>query len=125
MKTFSRIAAAAVLAVTLTGAGQALAHHSFAMFDRTKEQSITGVVKAFNWTNPHGYLQLVVTNSKGNQQNWTIEFQSLQAMTRQGLRPTSFKPGDTVDLVIHPLRSGQTGGDFVSAKLANGTIIKG
>lgn len=125
MKQLSRIAAAAMLAVTLTGTGQAVAHHSFAMFDRTKQQPINGVVTAFNWTNPHGYLQLVVTNSKGKQQNWTIEFQSLQAMTRQGLRPTSFKPGDAVELVIHPLRSGQTGGDFVSAKLANGTLIKG
>ena len=117
------IGAAAAAVAMCAAAAPAVAHHSFAMFDREKSQTITGVVKEFRWTNPHGYLDLVVTNSKGKQQSWAIEFQSLQGMSRNGLRPTSFKPGDNVTLNIHPLRNGTTGGDFIAAKLANGTTI--
>ena len=34
-------------------AGQAMAHHSFAMFDPEKLVTQQGVVKEFEWTNPH------------------------------------------------------------------------
>jgi hypothetical protein len=123
MKSIKSLTAIAATGVVLAFAGQALAHHSAAMFDAKKRVPITGVVKEFRWTNPHGYLQLMVTNSKGREQNWAIEFQSLQGMRGQGLNPNSFKPGDKVDLVIHPLRNGTTGGDFVGGKLADGKVI--
>jgi len=31
----------------------ASAHHSFAMFDATKDVTVQGQVKEFEWTNPH------------------------------------------------------------------------
>jgi hypothetical protein len=103
----------------------AAAHHSAAMFDFTKTRTLTGVVSEFAWSNPHGYLQLGVTTASGRTQKWSIEFQSLVGMSRQGLKPSSFKPGDKVEVIIHPLRNGTTGGDFVSAVLADGTRIAG
>jgi hypothetical protein len=39
-------------------AGAATAHHSTANFDQTKEQTITGVVTYFAFTNPHSYIDL-------------------------------------------------------------------
>jgi len=100
-----------------------LAHHSNAMFDYDKTRVLKGVVDQFGYTNPHGYLQLLVTASSGRVQNWTIEFQTVSGMAKQGLRPESFKYGDNVTVVIHPLRSGRTGGDFLGAVLADGTTL--
>ncbi|MGC4028458.1 MAG: DUF6152 family protein [Steroidobacteraceae bacterium] len=97
-----------------------LAHHSNAMFDATKTRVIKGTVQKFGWTNPHGYLEMEVISKSGKAQSWTVEFQSVQGMARQGLKRESFAPGDTVTVVIHPLRSGKTGGDFLGAILADG-----
>src|SRR3979411_1622554 len=33
----------------------ALAHHSFAMFDQNKLNTMTGTVKQFEWQNPHAW----------------------------------------------------------------------
>jgi phage-related protein len=41
------------------------AHHSPAMFDFSKQLTLTGTVREFQWTNPHSYIQLVVKPSDG------------------------------------------------------------
>lgn len=122
MKTQLRMLA--IVGAFAATAPAAMAHHSSAMFDYTKERTLTGVVTEFGFSNPHGYLQLDVTASSGRKQNWAIEFQSVTGMSRQGLKPSSFKKGDSVTVVIHPLRNGTTGGDFVSAVLADGSRIE-
>ncbi len=40
------------------------AHHSGAMFDRTRVIEINGVVKEFLWTNPHSSFQVEVRNAQ-------------------------------------------------------------
>ena len=40
--------------------GAVLAHHSFAMFDQTKQLPLKGTVLEFQWTNPHAFIQLDV-----------------------------------------------------------------
>ena len=42
-------------------AGAALAHHAFAMFDRTKTLALKGQVIEFQWTNPHAWIEVGVT----------------------------------------------------------------
>ena len=55
---------AAICCVTLglvvMYATRLLAHHYFAMFDTGQQVSLTGVVTAFEWTNPHAYIELDV-----------------------------------------------------------------
>jgi len=53
------------VALVLLVAGSALAHHSFAMFDHTKTLTLRGAVTKFQWTNPHAYIELDVTDAKG------------------------------------------------------------
>ena len=43
----------------------ALGHHSPVMFDQSQPVTLTGTVREFQWTNPHSYIQLVVTNAQG------------------------------------------------------------
>ncbi|MFM1887402.1 MAG: hypothetical protein RL026_2559 [Pseudomonadota bacterium] len=103
---------AAVLAVS---AGMASAHHSFAMFDNEKEMTIEGVVKEFQWTNPHIWIQVNVAGSDGKLVEWSIEGGSPNGLRRNGWSKNSFQPGDKVVMKIHPLKDGSPGGSFMTS----------
>jgi hypothetical protein len=102
--------------------GAAAAHHSFAMFDNTKEQTLVGTVKEFQWTNPHTWLQVMVDDG-GKQVEWSIEGSSPNGLARRGWTRTSFKPGDKVTVIIHPLKDGSNGGSYVKATLPDGRTL--
>jgi hypothetical protein len=120
--TLTRIAA--VAGATLVVAPDAQAHHSYAMFDMQATKTITGTVKDFEWTNPHTWLWVYVTNASGAQEQWGIEGMSPNFLGRRGWSRSTLKPGDKVTLDIHPLRNGERGGSFVSATLPNGKVMK-
>ncbi|MGZ3272474.1 MAG: DUF6152 family protein [Caulobacteraceae bacterium] len=117
--TVSTVAAAALL----TGA-PALAHHSYAMFDSAQNKQLDGVVQDFKWTNPHSYIEVLVTDDKGQTQKWGVECGSPAQMVKGDWRSSSLKPGDHVVVTIHPLRSGEFGGSFVSVQTADGKVLK-
>ena len=98
----------------------AYAHHSFAMFDAAAEKTLEGTVKEFQWTNPHAWVQLMVTAPGGKVTEWAIECASPNALKRQGWRSTSIKSGDRVTMVIHPLKNGEPGGSLVIVTLPDG-----
>lgn len=104
-------------------ASSAFAHHSFAMFDRTKETTLVGVVEEFQWTNPHSWIELNVTNPDGTVDKWSIELNSPNNLARQGWHSTSVKPGDKISVIVWPLRSGEKGGLFMSLTLPNGQVL--
>ena len=45
----------------------AFAHHSFAVYDRTKVLTLKGDVKTFQWTNPHCVIWFVVKPEGGGE----------------------------------------------------------
>jgi Family of unknown function (DUF6152) len=108
--------AAAVLLV----AGSASAHHSFAMFDQSKATPIEGTVKEFRWTNPHIFIQLLVKSADGSDVEWSIEMTSPEHLARVGWRPGTIKAGDKVSLLIHTMRDGSAGGQFISGSGPDG-----
>ena len=118
-----KILAAAALAVS--AAGPALAHHSFAMFDRDKNVTMSGTVTEFEWTNPHVWIHMSAPDSGGKPVVWSFEMQAIQADMAGGWRADSVKPGDKVSIEFHPLKDGSRGGQLVSAVLANGTRLGG
>jgi hypothetical protein len=119
----SRLALSAAVVGALACAAPATAHHSFAMFDREKQVTIKGVVKEFQWTNPHVFIQVMVPNAAGKEEEWSVEGGSPNMLFRQGWEPTAFKPGDKVTLVINPLKSGERGGNFVFTTLPSGKTL--
>jgi hypothetical protein len=100
----------------------ALAHHSFAMFDQTKQMTLEGTVREFQWTNPHSFIELDVPNGNGVQ-HWSIELNSPNNLTRQGWRRTSLKAGERISVRIAPLRNNHPGGLFLDLKKADGRVL--
>jgi hypothetical protein len=98
----------------------AVAHHSFAMFDAEKTISIEGTVKEFQWTNPHSWIHLMVNDSEGKPVLWSIELGAPTGLARQGWVPKTITPGMNVKLLIHPLRDGYAGGQFLHITLPDG-----
>ena len=99
------------------------AHHSFAMFDRETEMELVGVVKEFQWTNPHTWTQVEVTAADGTVTEWSIEGGSPNGLRRSGWSRSSLVAGETVTMTINPLHDGQPGGSFVRAIKADGSVL--
>jgi hypothetical protein len=114
-----------ILAGVVVGlaAGPAVAHHSGAMFDRTKIVELKGTVKEFGWNNPHAHVAIDVANAQGVVEQWNIEAGSPNTMIKQGWRKSSLKPGDKVTLIIRPMRDGSKGGTLEGAVTAAGQKI--
>ena len=106
------------LAATAAATG-ALAHHSFAMFDQSRQVTLVGTVKEFQWTNPHTFIELV----DGSGKTWSVELNSPNNLLRQGWKRTALSPGDKVTVIINPLRDGKPGGLFNAVTLPNGTVL--
>ena len=98
----------------------AVAHHSFAMFDAGKRVTMAGTVKEFQWTNPHAFILMMVADSDGQVDQWTIEMGGPGGLARQGWVPKTLKPGMNISVIMHPLRDGQ-GGQFLAVTLPDGT----
>ncbi|MGH9436711.1 MAG: DUF6152 family protein [Terriglobia bacterium] len=113
----------------------AWAHHSFAQFDETKVVSLTGIVKDWQWANPHTWLDLMVQGADGELQLWGIEGQSPAVLRHvvnaqdapgpgeHGIQRDTLKPGDRITITMHPRRDGTRGGSFLSVTLVDGRTL--
>ena len=118
--------ACAVIVIAMlaaTAAPLAYSHHSFAAFDRSKKVVLVGVVKDFQWTNPHAWIQLEVQAANGDKTEWGVECGSPNMMARTGWKKELLQPGDQVAVTVNPLLDGRPNGSLVSITLANGTVL--
>ena len=89
----------AVLAASMIGAPQAVAHHSFAAeFDREQTVEVTGTVTKIEWTNPHARFYVDATDPDLDDEtfNWNFEMGTPNVLMRAGWRRDSLKIGDVV-----------------------------
>jgi hypothetical protein len=119
----SRAIAGALAALALCVPLQAPAHHSFSMFDRERSIVISGVVKEFQWTNPHTWIQVVVTDAAGKQTEWSLEGGSPGILARNGWKRTSLRAGEKITVEIYPLKDGTPGGSFIEITRADGSKL--
>ena len=117
-----QVACAAALAIAVAGSA-AQAHHSFAMFDMSREVTVSGTVKQFQWTNPHAYIQLVSRNEAGQDVEWSMEMGAPMYLYARGWRPSSLKAGMRVNVTLNPLRNGRPGGVVRDVTTADGKKI--
>lgn len=112
---------AALLGLTMP----AVAHHSFAMFDKGKIVAIEGTVRRVEWTNPHVFIAVDVAGKKGDSVQYKIECPSVNMLTHQGWKPRSVKVGDRIKATLTPLKSGQPAGLLIELTLPSGAVLKG
>jgi hypothetical protein len=103
----------------------AYSHHSTTAYDHTRTISLKGVVKEFQWTNPHSWIQLLVTDDQGVTTEWSVETGAPNLNVRHGWKKTDLKAGDKVTLVIYPMRDGSTHGTLANATLPDGRVLDG
>ena len=122
MKSKSLIAI--VFALALMTAIPVFAHHSFAMFDNSKMITLKGTVVEYRWENPHSHIIVKVpatAEDKSTVGTWDVEGASINIMARQGWTRISYKPGDPIICVGHPLKSGEKGQSLSYVILPDGT----
>ncbi len=102
--------------------GSALAHHSAAMFDFSKTVTVQGTVREFQYTNPHSWLQVMVSGPDGDPVEWGFETEGPSTLLRAGIKAKTFQPGDKVTVVANPMRDGRPAGSWISATKADGTV---
>jgi hypothetical protein len=114
------IAFAGTLAVPLS----ASAHHSFTMFEMDRDVTYEGIVERYEWRNPHVHIIMRVDPGPGIDPRtvgrWDVEGGSTVIMGRQGWNRATYRPGDPIELVGHPLKSGEKGISLFYAILPDG-----
>ena len=104
----------AVMAVPL------VAHHSGAMFEKVKTITVEGVVKEFQYTNPHSWLLVDVKNKNGTVTTWGFEAEGPSTLQRAHIRPSDFAPGTKLKITGRPMRDGSPAAAWVDAVRADG-----
>jgi len=119
----ARLSWALVMAGVFGVVSPVRAHHSFTMFDMTQKITLTGTVTAFEWTNPHSYIEIDVPDEKGGVKHWSIEMGSPSILQQSGWKFSSLKKGDKTTLIMNPLKNGQAGGFLFQATLPDGRVV--
>lgn len=102
----------AVTGGLLFAAGSSFAHHSRAMFDIAKNRTYVGVVERYRLQNPHSQIIIRVgpdTKDPSTIGTWDIEASSINIMLSEGWSRTTYKPGDPITVVAHPMKNGSKG----------------
>jgi len=104
----------------LMAAPLAYAHHSYAMFDHSKQLTLAGTVRIWEFTNPHAYLWVYVKNDKGAYDLYGLEAPGPTQLVRAGWNKNTVKPGDRITVLFNPLADGRTGGNLLRVTLPDG-----
>jgi Family of unknown function (DUF6152) len=125
-KWFVRVSAFVVAGVVAAAVALS-AHHSFSMFEMEKDVEYSGVVTEWKWQNPHVHLTMHVKAGASvppeTVGTWDVEGGSINIMGRQGWTRSSYKAGDPIKLVGHPMRDGSKGISLFYAIKPDGTRL--
>lgn len=116
----------ALAGVLLLAARPSLAHHSRAMFDVTKNITYRGVVTEYQFQNPHSHIIVTVGPEAAEPSTvgtWDIEASSISIMVSEGWNRTTYKPGDPITVVAHPMKNGSKGALLFYAIKPDGTRL--
>ena len=119
-----RLTAVSVALSVLLTATPSFAHHSTAMYNMANPTTVTGVVKRFEWTNPHAYIYLEVKDEQGKTVEWAVEMMSLNHLKSYGWSHSTVMPGDTITCTGGAAKSGDPAMLSSLIKLADGRMIK-
>jgi hypothetical protein len=109
--------------VAFAAAPPAVAHHSGVMFDEEKEVTVQGVVKDFQYTNPHSWLLVDVTNADGTVTTWGFEAEGPSTLMQRRIRRSDFSPGTKLTITGRPMKDGRPAAAWLKAVRADGVVF--
>ena len=116
----TRINALLSIGIVFALAVPSVAHHSGAMFEKVKTITVEGVVKEFQYSNPHSWLLVDVKDKNGSVPTWGFEAEGPSTLQRAGIRPSDFKPGTKLKITGHPMKDGTPAAAWVDAVREDG-----
>ncbi len=90
------------------------------MFDDEKTVTLEGVVKEFQYTNPHSWLLVDVTGADGKVVTWGFEAEGPTTLMMMQVRRSDFAPGTKLTISGHPMKDGRPAAAWVKAVRADG-----
>ena len=113
-----------VLMASLFGIATApvFAHHSFVMFDKHKEVTLSGTVKAFENTNPHAQIVMAVAK-EGKTTDWTIQTESPIVLEKKGINDSTLTTGEHITARVHPMKDGKAIASLIELKTEDGMVM--
>jgi hypothetical protein len=120
-----RISLVTIVSVATWAAAAApvAAHHSATMFEQTKEVTVEGTVKEFQYTNPHSWLLVDVVEKDGTVTTWGFEAEGPSTLMRKGIRPSDFKFGTKLSVTGHPMKDGRPAAILMKAVREDGKVF--
>ena len=97
---FGTIRPAAGLALVLTLATAAVAHHGWSGYDATKPLTVTGTIKEAGYEHPHGFVRLQAPDKV-----WVVTLAPPSRMENRGLPPATLKAGTAATVMGYPNRT--------------------
>jgi hypothetical protein len=93
------------------------------MFDFTREVSLSGTVKEFQYTNPHSWLIVTVENEDGTTTDWGFEAEGPSTLQRRGIGRNSLPVGMEVTVRGRPMKDGRPAAAWIDVTLPDGTVL--
>jgi hypothetical protein len=84
---------AAFLVPALSSAG---AYDSDSLYDLRHPATLRGVISRIDWSHPHVYIYLYRKNGKRELEEWSLQLDSPNVLTRHGWTGATLKPGDEI-----------------------------
>lgn len=88
------------LALVLTLATAAGAHHGWSGYDATKPLTVTGTIKEAGYEHPHGFVRLQAPDKA-----WVVTLAPPSRMENRGLQAATLKPGTTATVMGYASRT--------------------
>jgi len=112
-----------IFVMLLAGAVTFSAHHGTSAYDMSREISLTGTVKEWTFGNPHTWLWLTVPSPQNPADEWSIESAPPNYLTGQGWSPSTLKAGETLTILVSPLKTEPRRAILLEVKRSNGETL--
>ena len=90
----------------LVTAAPGFAHHAWRGYDMKNVSTMKGTVTGFDFGNPHVWMNLDVTNDKGEVEKWSAGGPSPSRMANAGWTKDTLHPGDQITIVGNRISDG-------------------
>lgn len=124
MGLVGRLAAGMALITLIALGSAAQAHHTYVTkYDPSRKMSLTGVITAVRYFNPHIFFDIRVESARGGGAVWKVETESIPKARAKGLTKARLEIGARVTVTGWPARNGTPQLGLGSVRLPGGKRI--